>query len=270
MPFDVIVKNIRLGTSGLITVYPTTTIETIKQSLKNDYLQFDETNDILISGTTLLNLIDQSDFFDRIYKTGITIWTKSSLKMFNVIASVPSQYDPPFNQVSNQCSWISSKVIECSKTLVEFIKFREMKKMVELYMDCMRSGTKSRETNGRLVQGENIDEIDKTYKLKKTIYGSSDLLTFLPSDVIDMIEKPSIPSYPYTSFIKEIQNMEIGQGIIINRDGKTFVIVKTFCGNFCIFDSHIRNILFYPFELVENYILENNPDGFFYIIWSVV
>jgi hypothetical protein len=96
----------------------------------------------------------------------------------------------------------------------------------------------------------------------------SSILQILPKDVSEKIIKPNIKSVSYNSFVDKINNFTNGQSALINRDGQTFVFIKI-NNYYYIFDSHIREIKICNIQELNNYILENNNDGFFYSLFSI-
>jgi hypothetical protein len=113
---------------------------------------------------------------------------------------------------------------------------------------------------------DNSDDENIKNKLKSAIYGNSSILSVLESNVVKMIIKPDVKTFEYSYFLNEIDELKNKEMIILNRDGQTFVFLK-FNDKFYIFDSHIRNIFSKNKTELIDYILEDNHDGFFYILW---
>lgn len=266
---DVIVKRVSMGISGIIDIEINSEniYDSIEHILQNKYFNFDPSNEFITVNHKILKNIKNSDITEKILRSGLEIYSNTAKYLFNTVCKVPSQYDEFFNETSNQCSWISLEFIKNRQKLIDTIKINDIDELKNIYTKCMIVGSDLRKQNGKLIQGENIDDLINNSQIKSTIYGNSTLLTILDKSVIDMIVKPKITMLSNSLFISDIKELENEQMIIINRDGQTFVFLKL-CEQYYIFDSHIRNIYCYDYEDLINYILENNQDGFFYILWS--
>jgi len=183
---------------------------------------------------------------------------------YKVIHTKKSQYDNPYNYVTNQCSWISLDLCNQLNNNKDSIE--------KIYLNCLESGSKKREKmlkKNNKVEGENIDELNLNINIKKTIYGNKYHLNQLVIlGLSNLILKEHIKEYNINELLNDIKNLN-NNSIIINRDGKTFVIHKR-NNEYIIFDSHYRYIGFFSFENIFNYIIENNFDGFFIILWAII
>ncbi len=264
---DIIVKKIHVPTSTILTL-PIDVIENkskLISILENDYIQYNpNTEAILINGKN----IDYNNYTGNDIKKSILIIPRNDYYNSNSKYKVKSQYDEPYNTVSNQCSWISKEFIENKNKLIESIKENNIQKLHEIYNLCMINGTKNRQNFGNLSEGENIDQIGLTNIIESTIYGNPSILQMLPKDIVDKIVKPHIKSIYYNVFFEKMKNLSNEQFVLINRDGQTFAFLKI-NNQFYIFDSHIREIKICNFQELTKYILENNEDGFFYILFSI-
>ncbi len=194
---------------------------------------------------------------------------KSGLVIIIKILNVKSQYDNPYNCISNQCSWISKEFVLNKVAIINAIENNNHNLLLQIYNNCMLNGTNNRIQHNSKVEGENIDEINLNVELKTTIYGDMTMLYLFGQEIINKIYKPSLEINDYNNFLNEIKNMQNNNMMILNRDGQSFCFLKM-NDTYIVLDSHIRNIHFYNFNQLVNYILENNPDGFFYIIYGIV
>jgi hypothetical protein len=187
--------------------------------------------------------------------------------IFEII--IPSQYDEPYNNTSNQCSWFSFEILKFKNEIIDCITNLNIVQLKNIYINALENGTNNRKNLGILPQGENIDEIKSNLNisLKSAIYGDPFILEMF-SDIKNMIVKPHIKLYPYLDFLQEIGNLNENTMVLINRDGQSFVFLK-YNNIFFIFDSHKRKIQLVNKQKLIDYILENNPTGFFYILWSI-
>jgi len=261
---DIIVKSLCETKSDMMNfVFQSNkiTIEEIEKNLEKSYMKYDKTTQSLIIGSANTNQEITETDLRRI----ILIIPKISKKI-----SVKSQYDEPYNRITNQCSWIAKQFIINKEELIKAIDSGLESKIINLYTQILEDGTKDREQNFKFPHGENIDEVnlDSTIILKTTIYGDISSLYMIDESIINLIYKPNIPLEDYSSFLSEIKNMKHNQMMIINRDGQSFVIM--FKNNkYIILDSHQRIINYVTFDNICTYILENNSDGIFYIIYEL-
>jgi len=263
---DVIVKNIAKTTSSILNIpfEEKFNANQLINLLINDYIKFNPEKEILfINGKT----IDDSSINENDLRTSIYIFPQINITASSLLANVPSQYDQPFNIVTNQCSWISKEFLKNKDTFYKLISDNDKEKMHQLYIECMEKGTHERQFYGNLIQGENIDEIGLSNEIKSSVYGNSLILNMLDPEIVKMIVKPNIQKFNYNYFLSEIKNLDNNRSIIINRDGETFVFFKI-NNKYHIFDSHKRNIFEYDFNKLIDYILKNTKNGFFYILWS--
>jgi hypothetical protein len=263
---DIIIKNITNSTSSIVDLPYVNNFDRIKliNILQNDYIKFNPDKEtIIINGKN----IDDTSINDIDLRKSVYIFSKKNSTTFEV-NDLKSQYDSPYNIITNQCSWVSNEFLNTKDIIYKYIINNDINNIKNIYNICMHLGTNKRKQYGKLIQGENIDELNLDSEIKSTVYGNSMLLNFIDSDVVKMIVKPNIKKFSYDYFLNEIQSLINNKSIIINRDGETFVFHKV-NDKYYVFDSHKRNIYEYDFNKLINYILKNNKDGFFYILWSV-
>jgi hypothetical protein len=185
-------------------------------------------------------------------------------KMFNV----KSQYDEPYNNIENQCSWISKEFIKCKDEFIDSIN-NNFKSIKSIYEKCLINGTKERELNFKLIQGENIDEVNiNDIEFKSTSNIDINIIqSILGEDIFKLIYKENIPYTKFENFLNEIKNLENNKMVIVNRDGQSFVSLK-YKDEYIIFDSHIREIKFLNYNEFIMYLYENNMNGLFYFIYG--
>jgi hypothetical protein len=273
---DIIIKRVQNGTSGIINFNfknENNIYNYIVRNLENDnYFHFDSNNEFLVAGKSILKNLENNQITENLLKNGIYIYPNSAYYMVskysNKICEVPSQYDEPYNSCSNQCTWISLEFSKNKNNIISAISNNNIEELKTVYINCLQKGTECRKEFGKILQGENLDEIDENIKnkLKSAIYGNSSILSVLESNVVKMIIKPDVKTFEYSYFLNEIDELKNKEMMILNRDGQTFVFLK-FNDKFYIFDSHIRNIFSKNKTELIDYILEDNHDGFFYILW---
>lgn len=265
---NVIVKKMHVPASSLVNFDFDSSInyEEIKKTLENDWIRFDPRREIITCKGKKINNV--TNITESILNDGLII----CLKYMPAELPVSSQYDDQFNDISNQCTWVSQQFLYKKKEILNCIHECDWHTLKKLHNECLKTGTHNRKTFGTRVQGENIDEIEFdaniNMQLKSTIYGSSDILSTLGKNIVDMIIKPDIKIESYSYFIDEIKNMKDENMMMLNRDGQTFSFLKI-NDKFVIFDSHITSIKSLCYDDLIRYILEYNDDGFFYIIWFI-
>jgi hypothetical protein len=226
--------------------------------LEKSYVKFNKHIETFMT----LNTYKTTSITLRDLKSGIVIITKTF--------KIQSQYDTPYNDISNQCSWVSKEFVMNKNKIVDAIQNKDNNLLLEIYKNCLQNGTDNRKKFYSKVEGENIDEINLDIDLQTTVYGDMNVLyAMLGQDIINKIYKPNLKLFDYNHFIKQIKNMQNNNMMILNRDGQSFCFLKI-DDSYIILDSHIRNIYFYKFDTLINYILENNLDGFFYIIYGII
>lgn len=262
---DIIVKSLCETKSDMINfVFQSNkiTIEEIEMNLEKSYMKYNKTTQSLIIGSTNNQEIYKKEITEKDLRHLILIIPKK--------INVKSQYDEPYNRITNQCSWIAKQFIMNKEKLIKVIDSGSENNIINLYTQILEDGTRDRKQNFKFPHGENIDEVnlDSIINLKTTIYGDISSLYMIDESIINLIYKPNIALEDYSSFISEIKNMKQNQMMIINRDGQSFVIM--FKNNkYIILDSHQRIINYVTFDNICTYILENNLDGIFYIIYGL-
>ena len=102
---DIIVKSLCETKSNMMNfVFQSNkiTIEEIEKNLENSYMKYDKTTHSLIIGSAITNQeITETDL------RRIVLIIPKNLKKI----SVKSQYDEPYNRITNQCSWIAKQFI---------------------------------------------------------------------------------------------------------------------------------------------------------------
>lgn len=227
--------------------------------LENNYIGFDPAREnIMINSKAIYN----SNYTEEDLRRSILIVPK-----FMGI-NIKSQYDEPYNRISNQCSWISKEFVNNKNNIINCIRENNINGLKNIYDECMINGTNNRTNFGLLTEGENIEQIGINNLIESTTYGDPIILQNLPNEIVSKIVKPNINMINYSLFSDKVKNLNEGSMMLINRDGQTFVFLKLY-NSYYVFDSHIREIKICNLEEMYNYILENNKDGFFYILFSV-
>jgi len=236
--------------------------DNIEDILERGYVPFSKTSDYFLVG----NKIPDKDFItEQDLQKGIVIIPRK-----NIHQKVPSQYDIPYNKITNQCSWVSKNFVENKDKIYQCVQENNMEKLSEIYLKCLTKGTEERQDKGKLPQGENLDELDTKYHLKNCIYGNPIILQFLDPSIISMIVKPNTKDTLWKDFIESIHKMKNGTMMILNRDGQTFCFQKISFYEYLILDSHRREFFTVTFKELKSYILQNNDDGYYYILYDLI
>jgi len=183
---------------------------------------------------------------------------------------VKSQYDEPYNNITNQCSWVAKNILANKNAIIDALDSGLNNELSNVYTKCLENGTLDRITNFKFAHGENIDEINYNVKLYTTSnVDLNNLSIVLGKDIINYIVKPNLRYNEFSIFMNEIVQLKNNKMMIINRDGQSFVIMKR-NKFYIVFDSHCRKINFYNIEQLKNHLFENNTDGMFYFIYGIV
>lgn len=250
--------------------------------IENFYFPDDTSEDTILDTNYIDSILEKSYVkFNKLTETYFSMNNKHknqhiTLKDLRIglviipkIFSVKSQYDEPYNNISNQCSWVAKEFVMNKNIIIDAIEKNDNELLLNIYNNCMVVGTNNRIVFNSKVEGENIDEINLNVELNTTIYGNMEMLLYLEQELINKIYKPTLKIYNYNTFLNQIKDMQNHDMMILNRDGQSFCFLKI-NNMYVILDSHIRNIHFYNYDVLINYILENNLDGFFYIIYGVI
>jgi hypothetical protein len=181
-----------------------------------------------------------------------------------------SQYDEPYNEVANQCSWFSFEILNNKENIICALNNNNIADLIKIYHKCLSVGTEKRKTFGYLPYGENIDQVENNLniEMKTTQYGDISMINYLDDDIKSIILRPNMPKESYNTFKNNVENLSDNTMVILNRDGKSFVFVKH-NNLYWIFDSHKRSIMKAKnINEINNYILEGTSNGFFYIIYA--
>jgi hypothetical protein len=261
---DIIVKRLTGTASDLIPFMPDEALNdqsALVECLKGCYVRFTPLTETVMIG--------HKDYLSFAENECTEAKMRSSVVIVPKPLALTSQYDPPYNTVCNQCSWVSKAFVDRKQEFLSILRgVGDRDAFSRLYNDCMATGTANREAFGKLVEGENIDQIGLETPILSTTYGNDAILESLPESVKNMIVKPLIPQLPYETFCDAMKNLEDDTMVILNRDGQSFVVAKV-QRMYYILDSHQRHLQVNDFHHLLNFIIEYQPDGFFYILWSI-
>jgi hypothetical protein len=252
----------------------------LEKLLSDNWIKYDPVHEFIACKNTILSEEIEKEITDSLLNVGLVIYKKSAYKLLSTYCTVKAQYDEPYNKTSNQCSWVAAEIVKRKDEIIQIIKSNNKEKLIDIYKTCLDNGTNNRIKYGNKIEGENIDDLIinnnlnstelKTTELKTIIYGNQNILNSFDPTVLNMIIKSNFKNIPYNQFIEEIKLIPNDKLVIINRDGQTFVFIKI--NNFYyVLDSHIRNIYKFDFlNFIEKIILEDNLDGFFYILYGII
>lgn len=263
------IKHILGIRSSYIKLNNNITGKDLTNELKNNYIKYDpvkefitiyNTNEIIYNNDNIISL--------EKLKNGLMIHIKNISDKYMNYLTVKSQYDFPYNEYTNQCTWITSQFIKNKNEIVEAIKNDDKKLLSVIYDKCLENGTNDRKKYGTKPEGENLDLLSTDYEIKKTIYGDIKSLNIFGDDLMKFVIKENLQSIDINIFFEKINQLDNDHIIAINRDGQSFAIVRV-NDLYYVLDSHKRNIFKYDFDKIYDYIIEGNPSGFFYIIFLV-
>ncbi len=241
------------------------TIEELMSILETSYLKYQRNTENIVVNNKIYTADD-----------AVKVVSMSDVKnSFLILGKIPSlktmsQYDEPYNKVANQCSWFCFEILNNKNNIVNAISKNDNESLVNIYHTCLDIGTEKRKSFGYLPYGENIDQVQNSLniRMKTTQYGDSQMINFLDDFVKSIILRPSMEKESYLDFKNHVEHLPNNTMVILNRDGKSFVFMKQ-DESYWIFDSHKRSILrVNGIDEMNDYILEGNPNGFFYIIYG--
>lgn len=274
MSKTIIVKRSNSLLSDIFNVYkPENTYDEIKSLISDTHIPVKD-DDIIGIGNNMLYAEGDIVNFDDL-KKGVFIIDTSNMSMIEKLTrnaiTVPSQYDEKYKNIAtNQCTWFSIFVANDRKHFVKL--FNENKsEFFKKYSDTLLRASEQRNTHGKLVQGENIDEVLELTGEKKIVkqcaIGITDFIKTLPQYVIDMLIKPNIPFSNFDTLLQDISKLEYMQSIVINRQGQTFAVVKNNL-NYLLFDSHTHKCGIITYKNLVKYVQHENAENNC-ILWTI-
>jgi len=167
-----------------------------------------------------------------------------SLLIYNTQINVPCQTDLDFGDTSNQCSWCAGLFALNYKKLIHTF-LTDKSEFLNIYRECLETGTRLRKEYGKCLYGENIDNkiLLNKLKLSDNIFfiasydknNSDDFLVKIPDELKnEFYNKKGIKINDFDSLL----NYKFS---LISRHCQSFILI-TVNDSFLVLDSHVHTI----------------------------
>lgn len=238
---------------------------------KDATINFDVTRELVIlNKIRVLNKISQEVIqVKNIFSINIFVPDDQSFAQtkFTEYVCVPSQYQKPYNSVSNQCSWFASESVKEKFKLLKYYK-TDLVKYKNLYTRILDKATKLREQallQNQILVGENIDQVGQLFDINHCLCDSQDISTFMIMfPEMELIIRPNSNTTTFDDLCNTIKHSN--NSLICNRFGQSFCAIR--CNNdFLILDSHIGfSGIMSPDNLIDYIVYDNIQNN--YVLWA--